>query len=40
MIGNGKHHLGGGHERAWLRITVVVASLGVCVGKALVWLHL
>ena len=30
----------GGHELVWLRITVVVVSLGYCAGKALIWLHL
>ena len=28
------------HELVWLRITVVVVSLGLCAGKALIWLHL
>ena len=29
-----------GYEFVWLRITVVVASLGLCAGKLLVWLHI
>ncbi len=29
-----------GTELVWLRITVVVISLGLCAGKALIWLHL
>ena len=29
-----------GHELVWFRITVVVVSLGLCAGKALIWLHL
>ena len=29
-----------GHELVWFRITVVVISLGLCAGKALIWLHL
>ena len=29
-----------GYELVWFRITVVVVSLGLCAGKALIWLHL
>ena len=40
MTGNDERPMGGKHELAWFRITVVGAAFGVCVGKALVWRHL
>ena len=40
MIQPQKNNHGGDTELVWFRITVVVVSLGLCAGKALIWLHL